>query len=116
MRRGQPLRGLRVRVAIALMPALMLGCASEGPTPLTGYRLVGDTQLNLRAVTNRNFSTWVESVEETPANVVISIVTRSDVIAAGGNEEFWIAVFLDEPLGDRVVLNANGKTPIRRLP
>ena len=110
------MRGLPVRVAIALMPALLLGCASEGPTPLTGYRLVGDTQLNLRAMANPNFSTWVESVEETPANVVISVVTRSNVIPAGATEEFWIAVFLDAPLGDRLVVNANGKTPIGRLP
>ena len=107
---------LQVRVAIVLMSALLLACSSEGPTPLAGYRLVGDRTLHLRAVTNPNFTTWVESVEETPANVVISVVTRAGGFEAGSTEEIWIAVQLKEPLGDRLVLNANGHTPIGRIP
>jgi hypothetical protein len=48
------------------MPAALLACASVGPTPLAGYRLVGDSQLNLLATTDPDFTTWVESVEELP--------------------------------------------------
>jgi hypothetical protein len=99
-----------------LISAVLLACSSEGPTPLAGYRLVGDRMLHLRAVTNPNFSTLVESVEETPGNVVISVVTRAGGFEAGSTEEFWIAVQLDAPLGNRIVLNANGNTPIGRLP
>lgn len=98
------------------MSAVLLACSSEGPTPLTGYRLVSDQMLHVRAATNPNFSTWVESVEETPANVVISMVTRSGGFEAGSTEELWIAVQLDAPLGNRIVLNANGHTPIARIP
>jgi len=110
------MRSLRVCVALVVMAALLLACSSEGPTPLNGYRLASDRMLHVRAVTNPNFSTWVESIEETPANVVISLVTRSGGFEAPATEEIWIAIPLKEPLGNRVVLNANGHTPIARIP
>lgn len=101
---------------MVLLSAVLLACSSEGPTPLHGYRLVNDRLLHVQAVTNRNFVTWLESVEETPTNVVISMVTRSGGFEGGSAEAFWIAVPLDAPLGNRVVLNAAGHTPIARIP
>lgn len=116
---SRPRRRPLAFVAMMLTVTGLLACSpSSQPSPIFGYRLIDDRTLSVQASTDTGFETWVASVDQTPAAVVVSVRTRATGFGAGAPvaRDLWLTVKLDAPLGGRRVVDAIGDTPVGLVP
>ena len=113
--RSRPFRSLLALLAFMLAAALLVACdpASE-PAPISSYRLVDDRTIDVLVTARTSAVTWVESIEETPAAVVVTVLTKVTILEGlGPADAIWMRVKLDAPLENRAVLDAVGNHAVR---
>lgn len=110
-------RGAALR--LALIALFLGGCGSQPQAaPIFEYRVEGDRQLSVRSSTANGWDTWIGSVKESSASIVVSVVTRRNSGGAGSfpAQVIWLPVKLDAPFDGRAVLDGASNTPVQEAP
>jgi hypothetical protein len=98
----------------------LLGCsfAPGERTPVWEYRIIDDRTLSIRSDTAGGWETWVATVVETEASVIVEVRTRMTGGGAGvfPGQPIWLTVPLKAPLGDREVIDAAVNKPVDPVP
>ena len=97
-------------LAFALLSPLVACSFSPGQqVHIRAYRQIDDRMLLvLSEVATPGYKTWLASVAESPASVILEARTRQTELGrpARGSRDLWLTVVLQAPLGKRQVIDA----------
>jgi hypothetical protein len=97
---------------------VLLGCSVLGQSiSIRGYQVVDEDTISVLATTADGWETWVSSVQESPARLVVEVRTRPPQGAGVFPcQDLWLTVDLDSSLGDRPVFDAAANALVPLVP